>query len=145
MIRVYLASESGIYSHVSGGSVMEQLADGALFTLGEPTRIPVAMLVGENGSFLIGYEDGLICSYVYDPDMPAVPEKQLNVYSLRDNASVRGAIASFRKKHPDVYVKLEIGMNGEDGVTANDAVKNLNTRLLANEGPDILLLGWNAY
>lgn len=138
--RVYLASESGIYSHVSGGSVMEQLADGALFTLGEPTRIPVAMLVGENGSFLIGYEDGLICSYVYDPDMPAVPEKQLNVYSLRDNASVRGAIASFRKKHPDVYVKLEIGMNGEDGVTANDAVKNLNTRLLANEGPDILLL-----
>lgn len=138
--KVYLASESGIYSHVSGGSVMEQLADGALFTLGEPTRVPAAMLAEENGNFLIGYKDGLICSYVYDPDMPAVPEKQLNVYSLRDNASVRGAIASFRKKHPDVYVKLEIGMNGEDGVTANDAVKNLNTRLLADEGPDMILL-----
>ena len=138
--KVYLASQSGIYSHVSGGSVMEQLADGALFTLGEPTRVPAAMLAEENGSFLIGYEDGLICSYIYDPDMPAVPEKQLNVYSLRDNASVRGAIASFRKKHPDVYVKLEIGMDGEDGVTASDAVKNLNTRLLADEGPDIILL-----
>lgn len=138
--KVYLAGQSGIYSHVTGGSVMEQLMDGALFTLGEPTRVPRAMLAGENGSFLIGFEDGLICSYVYDPDMPAVPERQLNVYSLRDNASIRSAIASFRKKNPDVYVKLEIGMDGTDGVTANDAVKNLNTRLLANEGPDLIVL-----
>lgn len=138
--KVYLAGQSGIYSHVPGGGVMEQLADGALYTLGEPTRVPKAMLAEEDGSFLIGFEDGLICSYVYDPDMPAVPERQLNVYSLRDNASIRSAIASFRKKNPDVYVKLEIGMDGTDGVTANDAVKNLNTRLLANEGPDLIVL-----
>lgn len=138
--KVYLASMSGIYSHVPGGGVMERLADGALYTLGEPTRVPRAMLAEEDGSFLIGYEDGLICSYDYDPDIPAVPERQLNVYSLRDNASIRSAVASFRKKHPDVYVKLETGMDGADGVTANDAVKNLNTRLLANEGPDLIVL-----
>lgn len=49
--RVYLASESGIYSHVSGGSVMEQLADGALFTLGEPPGYRSRCLSEKTGVF----------------------------------------------------------------------------------------------
>ena len=50
------------------------------------------------------------------------------------------AISLFRKKNPDVFVKQEVGILGEYGVTKEDAIKNLNTKLLAGEGPDILLL-----
>ena len=46
----------------------------------------------------------------------------------------------FRKSNPDVYVKQEIGLSGDYGMTKEDAIRNLNTRLLAGEGPDILLL-----
>ena len=46
----------------------------------------------------------------------------------------------FRKSHPDVYVKQEIGLSGDYGMTKEDAVRNLNTSLLAGEGPDLLLL-----
>lgn len=138
--KIYLASVSGIYSHVLGGSVMEQIVDGTLFLMGEPERRACALLAGEDGSFLIGYEDGIICSYIYDENASAVPKKQLNVYSLEENATVRAAIVAFRKKNPDVYVKLEVGMSGVDSMTANDAIKNLNARMLAGEAPDILLL-----
>ena len=45
-----------------------------------------------------------------------------------------------RKTKPDVFVNLQIGMTEEDGVTAEDAVKALNTELLAGNVPDVLVL-----
>ena len=113
---------------------------GGLLALSEPSKQVGKLLANGDGSFLISYKDGSLCSYTYDADVPAVPTEQLNVYSLSDNGTVRQTIGKFRKKNPNVYVKLEIGISGEDGVTTNDAIKNLNTRLLAGEGPDILIL-----
>lgn len=137
---LYLASIGGIYRHVIGGSVMEQLADGALNNLGDPTRTPVGMVQPEEGTFLILYDNGELYSYVYDAEASAVPEEQITVYSLYDNETVRRAISVFRKEYPDVFVKFEIGLSGEDGMTENDAIRNLNTRILSDGGPDLLLL-----
>lgn len=35
---------------------------------------------------------------------------------------------------------LEIGLTGEDGMTEADALRTLNTEILAGSGPDILRL-----
>ncbi len=137
---LYLASAGGIYRHVIGGSVMEQLADGALNNLGDPTRTPVSMVQPEEGTFLILYDNGELYSYVYDAEASAVPEEQITVYSLYDNETVRRAISIFREKYPNVFVKFEIGLTGEDGMTENDAIRNLNTEILSDGGPDLLLL-----
>ena len=137
---LYLASAGGIYRHVIGGSVMEQLADGALNNLGDPTRTPVGMVQPEEGTFLILYDNGELYSYVYDAEASAVPEEQITVYSLYDNETVRRAVSVFRKQYPDVFVKFEIGLSGEDGMTENDAIRNLNTQILSGGGPDLLLL-----
>ncbi|MCM1568744.1 MAG: hypothetical protein NC081_04775 [Roseburia sp.] len=137
---VFLASVGGIYCHVAGGSVMEQLADGALNNLGDPTKTPISMLQMDEKAFLILYDDGELYSYIYDPEALAVPEEQISIYGLYDNETVRRAVSVFRKENPDVFVRFEIGISGEDGMTENDAIHNLNTRLLADEGPDLLLL-----
>lgn len=137
---LYLASMGGIYRHVIGGSVMEQLADGALNNLGDPTGTPVSMVQPEEGTFLILYNNGELYSYVYDAEASAVPEEQITVYSLYDNETVRRAISVFRKEYPDVFVKFEIGLSGKDGMTENDAIRNLSTGILSDEGPDLLLL-----
>ena len=39
-----------------------------------------------------------------------------------------------------MFVKKIIGMSGSDGVTADDAIKSLNTEVLAGKGPDVLVL-----
>ena len=39
-----------------------------------------------------------------------------------------------------VYVRYEVGMDGEDGVTKEDAIRKLNTRILAGDGPDVIIL-----
>lgn len=138
--QLYLASASGLYSHVPGGSTMEKLLDGGLSNLGDPTKSVAALLKNEDGSFLVAYEDGEIDQYTYDEEAPSVPSQQLTIYTLKQNTTVSKAISIFRKNHPDIYVKQEIGMSGDYGVTEEDAIKNLNTRLLAGEGPDILIL-----
>ncbi len=137
---LYLASASGLYSHAMGGSTMEKLLDGGLCALGDPTKQATALLKNEDGSFLVAYDDGEIDLYTYDKEAPAVPTQQISIYSLEQNATVNRAISMFRKSNPDIYVKQEIGLSGDYSMTKEDAVRNLNTRLLAGEGPDILLL-----
>ena len=137
---LYLAGRTGIYAHVPDGSVMEQLAEGGLTNLGDQTRTPFAICQNQDGSFLIAYTDGRMNSYIYDANASAVPETQLSVYALEDNDTIRQTISEFRKNYPDVYIKFEIGVTGEDGVTKSDAINNLNTQLLAGEGPDVILL-----
>lgn len=137
---LYVAGCEGIAGHAVGGNVMEQLADGALTNLGDPSKTPREILQNEDGSFLILFRDGELDSYVYDAEAPAVPEHQVTIFGLHDNESVRQAISLFRKKNQEVFVKFEVGVTGEDGVTESDAIKNLNTQLLADEGPDLILL-----
>lgn len=49
-------------------------------------------------------------------------------------------ISQFQKANPDVTVKLEIGMTGQDGITEADAIRTLNTEILAGNGPDMIRL-----
>ncbi len=138
--QVYTASASGLYSHVFAGNVMDKLLDGGLSSLGDPTKAVIALLKNQDGSFLVGYEDGEIDALTYDKDAPAIPERELTVYTLRENDTISKAVSSFRKKHPEVYIKQERGITDEASMTAEDAVRNLNTSLLSGEGPDIILL-----
>ena len=49
---IYLAGEKGLYRHVIGGSVMEQLIDGKLCSLGNPSYALQGMLALENNEIL---------------------------------------------------------------------------------------------
>ncbi|MCM1258573.1 MAG: hypothetical protein NC307_12055 [Roseburia sp.] len=138
--QIYTASKSGLYSHVPGGSVMDELLEGGLSNMGDPTRKAVSLLKGKEEGFLVAYNDGEIDSYIYDKDAPAVPEQQLTVYSLLENDTVSKAVSSFRKNHPEVFVKQEIGISDEQSMVAEDAIRNLNASLLSGEGPDIMIL-----
>lgn len=137
---LYLVCEKGIFRHVWGGNLVEQLADGSLNSLSNPScAISDGMLL-EDGTFLIIMGGGLLASYTYDPDMPATPDVQLKAYSLTENERLKKAISMYQAEHPEVYVRYEIGMEGETSVTREDALKKLNTEIAAGTGPDFFLL-----
>lgn len=85
-------------------------------------------------------EDIRIYSYVYSKDTPTTPDTELTVYSLKDSNFIKQAAVLFQKKYPDIYVNIEAGMSGDDSVTDTDALKVLNTEIMAGTGPDVLLL-----
>lgn len=137
---IYAVSSQGVFRHVVGGSVMEEVVKGSLSSMGAPNFSLSSMAWMEKNSFLIVYNSAIVKKYTYDPDAPAIPENELKVYSLRENDAVRVAINRYQNEHPDTYLSYEAGMSGQDGETVQDAVKSLNTSLLAGEGPDILVL-----
>lgn len=141
---VYLACSDGLYRHSLGGGTMEILIDGNLNTLGDVSAAKYQLLAGEN-EFLVAYGT-MLAKYVYDPNVPTTPDRVLRVYGLRKDDCVRQAISIFQKEHQNVYVEYEEGLPGggqslsTGGQTEEDAVKKLNTEILAGKGPDVILL-----
>ena len=76
--------------------------------------------------------------YDYDPDLVRPETRLLTVYSLEENPTVRQAVSQCMLEHPELEVEYEVGM--QEGLEKEDAIKQLNTRLLAGEAPDVLIL-----
>ena len=136
---IYLAGNTGIYRHVLGGSAMEQVVDGSLTILGDPTCQIMDMLVADNDEFVVILTGEQMTRFVYDPNVPSRPSEKLQVWSLEDEMVIRQAISLYQKENPAVYVEYEIGLEG-NSMTREDAIKNLNTRTMAGKGPDVLVL-----
>lgn len=141
---ILFVNHEGIFQHVLGGSVNEQLANGEMLSLNDPAIVFLsAVMLDTNNIIVAAFTDSgddKLLHYTYDAAASATPEKEITVYALEESTLLQQAVTVFQKNNPDVYVKLEIGMSGDDGVTAEDALKILNTNIMAGKGPDVLIL-----
>lgn len=141
---IFYATHKGVYYHAIGGSVTEQLINGELNTMGNPSTEFFNLWYVDQEHFILQCRDeqgiSRLYQYSYSDTTPSVPEKELTVYSLEDTNEIRQAISMFQKENQDIYVNLEIGKSNDDAVTADDALRTLNTDILAGKGPDVLIL-----
>lgn len=145
---LFFITQDGLFSFVPGGSVVEELINGSRTTLGDPSFLPVALTGAEDDTFyVLGSRDGdgaMLLHYTYDATISTVSDTQLTVYSLYESEDLPQMISQYQVAHPEVMVELQIGMTGEDGITINDAIRTLNTEILAGNGPDLICLdGFN--
>lgn len=141
--EIYYANSRGLFRYMSDGNVVEQIADGKLNSLAKPSVGIISMEVLEDGSLLVYALDDSnpkIFHYVYDADVPAVPDKEIRIYSLYKSDEIQQAISMFQVQNPEYYVSLETGGSGDSAVTVSDALRTLNTEIMAGNGPDILVL-----
>lgn len=138
------ANHQGVFYHMENGSVSERLINGELCSLSDTTLSLTGIVMLNEKSYLISAMDAMgnikILKYVYDENAASVPEKQLRVYALEDSNLLRQVAADFQSTHPDTFVKVEIGISEENSITAEDAIRTLNTDILAGKGPDVLIL-----
>lgn len=137
---LFLAGKNGLHRHVIGGAVMEQIVDGRLSRLGTPQYGIVGMVFMESGTFFAVSDQSKLIKFTYDPEIAAVPQDKLKVYSLKKNSDMYTAVSFYQIQNPDVFVEYEIGMENEGDITEADAIKKLNTQIMAGDGPDILML-----
>lgn len=137
---LYLAGAKGLYRHVIGGSAIEQVIDGSLCTFNNPAYSIYGMTVLDNNEFMTLFTGSKLVRFVYDPDIPTVPNEKLKVYSLKENDTIRQAITLYQAANPEVFVEYEVGMGEDSSLTKDDALKSLNTEIMAGEGPDVLIL-----
>lgn len=134
-----LATRDGIFRHMPYSSTLEQLTEGSLYRLGDPSVWLYGLETKNGDGFLVMMEETL-CDYSYDAAIPTVPGEVLQVYSLQKDDRIRQAVSLFQQKHPELYVQYTAALEGENGQTVEDAVKALNTELIAGNGPDVLFL-----
>lgn len=145
---MYYLTDAGLYHYKFGGSVMEQIIDGEMNSLGAPAFYPIALAVLDEQNILVAADDAnatsptgiSVMKYTYSADTPSKPDKELKVYSLYENRDFSQSISRFRKEHTDVYVNYQVAMSDENGVTLSDALKTLTTEIMAGKGPDLLVL-----
>lgn len=136
------ADSTGIYRQVLGGGLTEQVVDGNGTALSLVRNHVSNIAALPDGSYLVLITEGvysLIYRYSFDPTVSA-PTETLNVWSLNEDATVRAAIQSFAQSHPEYSVDYEVALNSGGALTSDDALRTLNTELLAGDGPDVLIL-----
>ena len=134
----YIACPKGIYRHVSGGSVVEQLVDSMTTSLGSDSDRICFGAADSDGGFIISFMNADIKRYYYDPDAVNEFTSELNIYSLHESAALTQAVRAYSRKHLEVKVNCEYGMH--DSVTYEDAMKELTTRIMSDNAPDIIML-----
>jgi hypothetical protein len=140
----YMVTSSGIHRMVKDGNSWETVLDGDLATMSMPSMGPETVIKGDKDDFYVMYQSGngvrTIKHYVYDKNIPTTPSKTLSIVSLKENSTVRQAIVDFQHKNQDIKVEYRALISEEDGTTATDNIKKINTELLAGKGADILIL-----
>ena len=140
-----LADRNGIHRLEPEGTLWQTVVDGQLNSMSMPTMELSSFYVrekeaeDENESYLIRYGKQLY-SYVYDGTAASVPENEITVYSLRENATIRQAVALFQQEHTDVKVNYTVAMGDEDEDKKEDLIRAFNTELLDGNGADIIVL-----
>lgn len=65
----------------------------------------------------------------------------LKIWLLEHNYEIEQIANNFMLKHPEISVEIEVGLEDWDNAkNYDDAIKSLNTSLVAGDGPDIIYL-----
>lgn len=144
----YFADVRGVHRLAQGGSKLETILEAGAFTLALPGRTIHTLLVLDDGSFAVAMSDmegsnyqSRIYRYYEDDSLPAPSEDNtLNVWSLYNSDTARAAAVQFGTENPSLNVQYTYALEDGDAAGVEDVLRQLNTELLAGNGPDVLIL-----
>jgi hypothetical protein len=139
----YMVTDTGIYRLTKNGNTWEQLMDGYMGFMSNPTSQIWDIIVGDNKDIFVLYESDVsikLKHYVYHSDIPTVPSKKLRITSLKENSTVKKAATEFMNENPDVWIDYTVRMKPDDTKLTADYVKDINTEILNGTGSDIYML-----
>ena len=144
----YLVGDFGVKHLNKDGTMWELVVDGNLTSFSMPSYILVQAQVIDNQIF-IGFTKNaggmILKKYAYSKTIPTLPTTEIIAYTLKENATLRQIVAQYQNSHPDIRVTVQVGLEQNSTLTEYDAIKTLNTELMAGKGPDLILLdGLNA-
>lgn len=144
---VMILLNSGMYRYIPGSAVIECVYNAS--QSGVDMLDQTLSFVQEGNQFyLSGYlkNDNTLyfvcCSETDEAVEPVetVPAREITVYTLYSQDYLEYCAREFEEVHPDIKINLEVGREEGSNTTITEAVNALNTRLLAGDGPDVILM-----
>lgn len=141
---VYIAMQEGVYRHTLYADAVELVMDGSGYNLANVSMdgIGVQGMAVENGgsAMLICYSDGKLMRYISDGAVLDQKEEFIRIYSVYRDNDIQKLVKLFQETYPQINIKYEVGVSSGNGMTREDALKNLSTEMAAGKGPDILVM-----
>lgn len=139
---LYLVNRQGINHLVKGGSIWERVVVAEMTSFGMPSLYCTDLIVEGESFFVLFEADGgyQFKQYVYSKDAPSKPITEVTLYMLEEDTLFKQAAAQYQVDHPEVQVSIQVGRGEDSTLTKSDAIRTLNTQLLAGKGPDLLIL-----
>ena len=81
--NLYFVNTKGIYRFAVDGSVVERIFNGGQGQMNIDTCFGGIAL--DQDQLILSYSETEHVKYVFNPDIPSTPEKEITVYSLEDN------------------------------------------------------------
>lgn len=142
--NLYLTTQDGVYRINKTGSTWEEVMNGRLCSLCQPSLNLEAMCMGKQNDFYIMYQGAngkrVIKHYEYDASVPANPSTTLTIVSLEKCETVSQAILAFEANHQDLLVDYKVMLSDSELDRKTDYINQLNTELLAGNGPDLIVM-----
>lgn len=138
---IYKLSDNAMYKYDIKKAEQTKMFDTLYMKL--KNAYSYSILQVEKDSFLVSYtlEDGSLEVAKYEKaTSESKKEDVVKIYSLSENYPLSELVNGYNMKFPDNPVELETGHTGEDAATKEDAIKKLNTKMLASDGPDIIFM-----
>ncbi len=141
------AGENGIFRLPSGEEQgqWEQLAAGMDTDFGLSDYYCTDFVALEDGSIyaMFSMDSGIkLNSYVYDPNAVSEVTTVLKLYTVYENSLLKQAATLYHKAHPEVLITIEneYPQYYLDTPDYDTVFQKLNTRLLGDDVPDILVM-----
>lgn len=142
--NIYICGKNGIEKFLRDSGSFEKIIDGNSTYLGMPTSfVNDVTAINENEYYSLFYDSSSgdkIIKYTYDENANKNFKAELNVYMLQDNPFIKQAIFNYKKDNPDININIQFGYDEHNGITKEDAIKNLNTEILSGKSADIIIL-----
>lgn len=142
--NIYICGKNGIEKFLRDSGSFEKIIDGNSTYLGMPTSfVNDVIAINEKEYYSLFYDSSSgdkIIKYTYDENANKNFKAELNVYMLQDNPFIKQAIFNYKKDNPDININIQVGYDEHNGITKEDAIKNLNTEILSGKSADIIIL-----
>ncbi|MCD8231719.1 MAG: extracellular solute-binding protein [Clostridiales bacterium] len=145
---LYYICTDGIFSYDLNADTSKQIMDGSSTSLNSTMCSMDDFFAKDDGSFLVWFSDYMtddiyetLLNFAYDASATVSYDAELTIYALSsDNYALEAIVSLYTRKNPNIKVNVEYGLSGDDAVTSSDALRTLNTEIMAGEGPDLILL-----
>lgn len=134
----------GLHRMAPGGGMVQNLVEGMGYAFSDIGFSPDALLALPGGEYLACIGDMYtseypVYRYWYDETLEINTEGQILIWAMEESHVLRAAASAFARQNPTIPVKIEYGRQ-DGGATDADIIRSLNTRLLADDAPDVLVL-----
>lgn len=152
-INIVIRNSKGLFTFATNNGEIKKVMDGKSTSIGD-NSLNVENIIEYSGSnskneYLVLYRDVnnkfKLYKYKYSEELSNKELTEVKVYSLHESAGITDMMRKYQKDNEDIKINYEFGISVYGGITENDALKKLNTEIMAGKGPDILFLDGMSY